>query len=85
LSHQYRLDNRHRQTVTVQVLEPSPVSEHESLQLQSRFDPLPTETGWRQLPGVVLWQLPLNPGQSLSLKADYQLSAPKDARVEGWR
>jgi uncharacterized protein (TIGR02231 family) len=85
LSHVYTVQNLHKRAVTLQLIEPTPVAQHEDLKVTRRLDPAPTQSNWQDMPGVALWQLPLAAGQSVTLRADYQLSAPKDAVVDGWR
>jgi len=85
LTRAYVLENLHKQPVTVQVLEASPVSRHEDIRVQNVFTPKPTQEAWKKQPGAVLWQLPMAAGQTQRLTADYLISYPKDARVEGLR
>lgn len=83
--HVYRIENLHKKAFTVQLLEPSPVARHEDIRVQAQFDPKPTEDSWRKQPGVVAWLLDLAPGQQQKLTADYVISYPKDARINGLR
>ena len=83
--HVYRVENMHQRRFTVQVLETSPVARHEDIKVQSQFDPKPGEDNWRKLPGVVAWTLELAPGQQQRLSAEYLISYPKDARINGLR
>ncbi|MFZ2990827.1 DUF4139 domain-containing protein [Ideonella sp.] len=85
LTRRYELENRHARPVTVQVLEASPSPQHDDIRVQARYSPEPSLTSWKKLPGVVAWVLPLAAGQSQTLSADYTVSVPKDARLEGWR
>lgn len=81
----YRVENLHQRRFTVQVLETSPVARHEDIKVQAQFDPKPSEDSWRKQPGVVAWTLDLAPGQQQKLSAEYLISYPKDARINGMR
>jgi len=84
LKRAYVLENTSAKALTVQVVEAAPHAQHEDIQVEARFDPAPKENRWRELDGVRLWSLQLAPKQSQRLRADYQLSAPKDMVVAGW-
>jgi uncharacterized protein (TIGR02231 family) len=81
----YSVLNQHATPVQLEILEAQPVSTNEEIRVQSSFAPRPTVEGWNKLPGVVAWQLPLAAGATLTLSADYTISWPKDARINGLR
>jgi uncharacterized protein (TIGR02231 family) len=81
----YVVENRHQATVTLQLVEAAPVSQHEDIKVQAQFSPAPTTQAWRKQPGLVLWELPLAAGASQRFTADYLISAPKEAQVTGLR
>jgi len=85
VSRAYVIENLHRQPIQLQLIEPSPVAQHEDIKVQTQFSPQPSQLRWKQLPGVIAWQLPLAAGQSQRFTAEYLISAPKDARVSGLR
>uniref|UniRef100_UPI00117F9BBC DUF4139 domain-containing protein n=1 Tax=Pelomonas sp. KK5 TaxID=1855730 RepID=UPI00117F9BBC len=85
ISHVYRVENRHRRAFPVQILEASPVARHEDIKVQAAFDPAPSQQAWRKQPGIVAWDFTLEPGATKALKADYQISWPKDQRLNGMR
>jgi len=85
LQRRYELENGHSQAVTVELLEASPVSQHEDIRVQARFNPEPSQRNWQEQSGIQVWRLPLQPGQQQVISADYLISVPKDARVSGWR
>ena len=85
IAHAYVFENLHKTPVTLQVLESSPVAQHEDIRVQSQFTPKPTQEAWHKQPGVMAWQLPLEAGKSLRITADYVISYPKDAVVNGLR
>lgn len=82
------VENRHATgaaALTLQLIETAPVSQHEDIKVQAQFSPAPTTQAWRKQPGLVLWELPLAPGQSQRFTAEYVISAPKEAQVTGLR
>ncbi|MEJ6005967.1 DUF4139 domain-containing protein [Paucibacter sp. AS339] len=85
IGHAYVLENLHKNSVMLQVLEASPAARHEDIRVQTQFSPKPSQLSWKKQPGLVLWQQPLDAGQSLRITADYLISYPKDARVSGLR
>lgn len=85
IAHVYKVENLHRTPFAVQVLEASPVAQHEDIKVTSSFEPKPTVTEWRKEPGINAWEFILQPGASQSLKANYLISYPKDARLGGMR
>lgn len=82
----YVVENRHASgSLTLQLVEAAPVSQHEDIKVQTQFSPAPTTQAWRKLPGLILWEQPLAAGQSQRFTADYVISAPKEAQVIGLR
>ena len=81
----YVIENNHKTTVTLQVLEASPVARHEDIKVETKFSPEATQSSWNKQPGIIAWQLPLEAGKKLKLQADYTISYPKDAMVNGLR
>lgn len=81
----YRIENLQQRAINVQILEAAPVTRHEDIKVQTRFEPQPALTSWRLQPGIVAWQFELAPGQSQRLTADYLIGHPKDARIGGLR
>jgi uncharacterized protein (TIGR02231 family) len=78
----YTVENRHRAAVTLQVLEASPLPTHEDVKVETRFEPAPTTTAWKDQAGITLWQQILPPGQTARFAAGYTLTWPKDARLQ---
>lgn len=77
----YEVENRRRTPVRLQVLEASPVSTDERVEVTRRFMPEPAQQAWQQRPGVVAWELDLAAGATTRLVAEYLLSYPKDQRL----
>jgi uncharacterized protein (TIGR02231 family) len=85
IAHSYRIESQHTKPFVVQVLEASPVSRHEDIKVEARFDPQPQAKDWRDQTGVKNWEFTLAPGAAQALKADYTISYPKDANISGMR
>lgn len=81
LTRQWQVENLRSRPVTLQVLEAAPVPDHEDVRVQTQFTPPVTTAGWRDRPGIQMWELPLAPGQTQRFQAVYRISAPKDEYV----
>ena len=79
----YTIQNAHKQSINLQVLEATPVSTTDEVKVTASFTPAPTEQPWAQHDGVVAWQSTLAPAQTLKLSADYVVNYPRDAVVTG--
>ncbi|MDH0864090.1 DUF4139 domain-containing protein [Mitsuaria sp. GD03876] len=84
VTRQWQVENLRERPVTLQVLEPAPVSEHEDIRVQAQFSPPVTKADFRDQRGVQMWELPLAPGQTQRFQAIYRVSVPKDAAVSNW-
>ena len=83
ITHAYRIESQHSKPFTVQVLEASPVSQHEDIKVEAKFNPAPQP--WREQQGVKVWEFSLAPNATQKLTADYTISYPKDMQVDGLR
>ncbi|WP_431264126.1 DUF4139 domain-containing protein [Roseateles chitinivorans] len=83
VTRQWQVENLRGRPVTLQVLEAAPVPEHEDIRVQAQFTPPVTKAGWRDQPGIQMWELPLAPNQTQRFQAVYKISVPKDAAVSG--
>jgi uncharacterized protein (TIGR02231 family) len=81
VSRLFTVENRHRDSITLQVLDAAPVSEHEDVRVESRFQPEPKDKKWNDQPGVILWQPPLAAGATQRFSAEHVITWPKDARL----
>ena len=79
----YSVTNQHKQPVDLLLLEPSPVSTAESIKVENRFEPKPTQENWQDKPGVVAWRQSLAAGATQKFSVDYRISWPKDSSVLG--
>ena len=82
VQHAYRVDNRHQRPVTLQVLEASPVSRNEQIEVKSQYEPAPADKEWNRHPGMVLWSETLAPASSQRFVATHTLRYPKEARLQ---
>jgi len=83
IAHAYRIESRHTKPFTVQVLEASPVSQHEDIKVEAKFDPV--AKAWREQQGIKVWEFSLAPNATQRLTADYTISYPKDMQINGMR
>jgi uncharacterized protein (TIGR02231 family) len=83
IAHHYLIESRHAAPVSVHVLEATPVSQDEKIKVESKFNLPPDEKDWQGNPGVVLWRLHLDAGKQQALSADYKITYPKDAEING--
>ena len=81
VQHAYRVDNRHRKPITLQVLEAAPVSRNDQIRVESQYEPAPTDKEWNRKPGLILWSTTLSPDASQRFTATHTLRYPKDARL----
>ena len=79
------IENRHRDPIELQVLDAAPVSEHQEVRIESRYDPPPQDPAWNRQPGTVLWQQPLAAGATQRITAEHLISWPKDAQLREHR
>ncbi|WP_313084228.1 DUF4139 domain-containing protein [Pulveribacter sp.] len=81
----YVVTNRHARPVQLQVLDAAPVSLDAQVQVESRYEPAPTETAWRAQPGTVAWSQPLAAGASARFAARHTLRYDKELRLREQR
>lgn len=81
----YTVRNTHTWAIQVQVLEDTPVSGDEVIQVKSTLTPSPDLIDWEKRAGVVGWTETLAAGATSKYQANYVISYPKDAHVVGLR
>lgn len=81
LSRLYTVENRHREAIALQLLDAAPVSEHEDVRVESRYQPQPLTQAWNEQPGSVLWEQSLAAGGTQRFSAEHLISWPKDAQL----
>lgn len=78
----YSVENRHKTGITLQVLHAAPVSRNEKIEVESRYQPQPTDTAWNRTPGTVAWQQTLAAGATAPFNAEHTLRYPKDIELQ---
>lgn len=79
----YTLTNLHRLPLDVLVLEASPVSGSEEIEVERSFRPMPDEENWQERSGVAAWRRTLAPNETWKIDVGYTVTYPKDGRVTG--
>ncbi|WP_306556231.1 DUF4139 domain-containing protein [Acidovorax sp.] len=78
----YSMENRHKTGITLQVLHAAPVSRNEKIEVESRYQPQPTDTDWNRTPGTVAWQQALGAGATAQFSAEHTIRYPKDVELQ---
>lgn len=78
----YSVENRHKTGITLQVLHAAPVSRNEKIEVESRYQPQPTDTAWNRTPGTVAWQQALGAGATAQFSAEHTIRYPKDVELQ---
>lgn len=78
----YSVENRHKTGIALQVLHAAPVSRNEKIEVESRYQPQPTDTAWNRTPGTVAWQQPLAAGATAEFSAEHTIRYPKDVELQ---
>jgi uncharacterized protein (TIGR02231 family) len=79
----FTLTSYHRTPVELLVLESSPVSTHDQIKVEAKFDPKPTSENWEERQGVVAWARAIAPNETLKFSVAYTIGYPKDGAVVG--
>ncbi|RQO80953.1 DUF4139 domain-containing protein [Acidovorax sp. FJL06] len=77
----YSVENRHATAITLQVLHAAPVSRHEKIEVESRYQPHPADLAWNRSPGTVAWQQPVAAGATAQFSAEHTIRHPKDIEL----
>jgi len=77
----YSVENRHATAITLQVLHAAPVSRHEKIEVESRYQPQPADLAWNRSPGTVAWQQPVAAGATAQFSAEHTIRHPKDIEL----
>lgn len=77
----YTVENRHKAPITLQVLHAAPQSRNEKIEVESRYQPQPTDLAWNRTPGTVAWQQPLAAGATAQFSAEHTIRHPKDMEL----
>ncbi len=77
----YQVDNRHTSTLTLQVLHAAPISRHESIEVESRYQPAPTDLAWNRQSGTIAWQQPLAASATARFSAEHTITYPQGTEL----
>jgi hypothetical protein len=73
----------HDKPLDLLVLESSPVSTADAIEVRSSFEPKPQAENWEDRQGVVAWERSIAPKQTLRITLNYAISYPTDRAVVG--
>jgi uncharacterized protein (TIGR02231 family) len=79
----YTISSRHKVAVDLLLLEASPVAVNDQIKVEAVFEPKPKTVNWEDRRGVVAWEQPLKPGETLKFVTDYTITYPKDTPIAG--
>ena len=79
----FTLTSMHKSPVEILILESSPVSTADSIEVKSTFEPKPTAENWENKQGINAWERSLQPGTTLKVNVGYTISYPKEISVIG--
>jgi uncharacterized protein (TIGR02231 family) len=79
----YIVTSRHKVPVELLLLEAAPVAVSDQISVEVAFQPKPKVQDWEEKRGVVAWEQPLLPGETLKFVAEYTITYPKDVAVTG--
>src|SRR5262245_8102614 len=79
----YTVTSRHKVPVELLLLEASPVAVSDEIKVSAAFEPKPKIENWQERRGVVAWEQPLKPGETVKFTADYTITYPRDLAVAG--
>ncbi len=77
----YSVENRHKTGITLQLLHAAPVSRNEKIEVESRYQPQPTDLAWNRSAGTVAWQQPVAAGATAQFSAEHTVRYPKDIEL----
>lgn len=77
------LSSSHKIPLDLLVLESSPVSTSDQIKVQASFDPKPQVENWEERQGVVAWERPIAPNETLKITLNYTVSYPREVTVVG--
>ena len=77
----YAIVNQHPEAVTVELLDASPVSRNEAIQVTHAYVPQPSATDWGKQPGVAEWTLAVPPRDTRRVSISHTVTASKDVVV----
>jgi uncharacterized protein (TIGR02231 family) len=79
----YVVTSFHRQPVEILVLEPTPVSQSDKVEVKTTLAPEPNVKDWEQRRGLVGWERTLKPDETARFNVGYVIDYPKEGTVSG--
>jgi len=73
----------HKAPLDLLVIESSPVSTSDQIEVQASFEPKPRVENWENRQGVVAWERSIAPNEKLKITLNYAISYPKEVVVVG--
>jgi uncharacterized protein (TIGR02231 family) len=83
VAYDYEITNLHKIPVALLILDATPVSASDQIEVTSTFDPKPTLENWEHKQGVVGWERTLGAGATLKVAVEHLIRHAKDVQVEG--
>jgi uncharacterized protein (TIGR02231 family) len=77
------LSSLHKTPLDLLVLESSPVSTSDQVAVQASFDPEPQVQNWEERKGVVAWERPIAPNETVKITVNYLIGYPREGAVVG--
>jgi hypothetical protein len=77
------LSSSHKTPLDLLVLESSPVSTSDQIAVKASFDPKPQAENWEERQGVVAWERPIAPSETVKITLSYTIAYPKEGTVVG--
>lgn len=77
------LSSSHKTPLDLLVLESSPVSTSDQIAVKASFDPKPQAENWEERQGVVAWERPIAPGETVKITLSYTIAYPREGTVVG--
>ena len=77
------LSSSHKVALDLLVLESSPVSTSDQIAVKAAFDPKPQTENWEERQGVVAWERPIKPNETVRITLNYTLTYPREGAVVG--
>ena len=77
------LASAHKTPLDLLVLESSPVPTSDQIAVKASFDPKPETENWEERQGVVAWQRPIKPNETVRITLNYTLTYPREGTVVG--
>jgi len=77
------LTSFHKKPLSLLVLEPSPVSTNDRIEVKADFQPKPQRESWEDRQGVVAWERDIAPGETVKIISHYTIVYPKEVAVVG--